>query len=68
MALAGISGVKATPKGLRHSFAVAALQGGVQINLVKKWLGHARLSTTEIYADAVGEEEQSIATRLWQTF
>jgi len=26
---------------------------------------HAQLSTTAIYADAVGEEEQSIAARMW---
>jgi hypothetical protein len=33
-------------------------------NLGQK-LGHAQLSTTVIYADAVGEEEQSIAARMW---
>ena len=34
-------------------------------SLVQKWLGHAQLSTTAIYADAVGEEEHSIASRMW---
>lgn len=68
MAAAYISGNCSTPKGLRHAFAVAALQSGVPINFVKKWLGHARLSTTEIYADAVGDEEQAIAKRFWKTF
>ena len=29
--------------------------------MVQKWLGHAQLTTTAIYANAVGEEEQSIA-------
>jgi integrase/recombinase XerD len=65
---AEISGHQATPKGLRHGFGVAVLQAGVPINLLKKWLGHSRLSTTEIYADAVGAEEQAIAGRFWQTF
>jgi site-specific recombinase XerD len=60
---ASISGRSATPKGLRHGFAVAVLQSGIPINLLKKWLGHSRLSTTEIYADAVGAEEQAIANR-----
>ena len=55
------------PKGLRHAFAISALQAGVPINFVRKWLGHARLSTTEIYADAVGEEEHAIAERFWGT-
>lgn len=68
MVIAQISGAQASPKGLRHAFAVAALQAGVPINFVKKWLGHARLSTTEIYADAVGQEEQTIASRFWKTF
>lgn len=68
MVAAAISGPQSSPKGLRHAFAVAALQAGVPLNLVKKWLGHSRLSTTAIYADAVGEEEQLLAKRLWGTF
>jgi len=65
---AGIVGPPATPKGLRHAFGVETLQSGVPINLVKKWLGHARLETTEVYTNAVGNEEQMIAKRFWQTF
>jgi len=65
---AEISGRQAVPKGLRHGFGVGVLQSGVPINLLKKWLGHSRLSTTEIYADAVGAEEQAIARRFWDTF
>lgn len=68
MTLAGVDGAPASPKGLRHAFGVGALQAGVPINLVRKWLGHSRLSTTEIYADAVGEEEQVIAARFWRAF
>jgi integrase len=68
MIAAEIVGPRATAKGLRHGFAVASLQSGVPINLVRKWLGHSRLSTTEIYADAVGEEEQAFAQRFWRTF
>ena len=66
MRAADIHGPQATPKGLRHGFAVAALDAGVPLNIVQKWLGHARLHTTAIYADAVGEEERSIAQRMWQ--
>ena len=50
---------------LRHGFGVAAVTAGVPLNLVQKWLGHAQLSTTAIYADAVGEEEHAIAVRMW---
>lgn len=65
MAQAGIGGIHATPKGLRHGFGVHAIQCGVPLNLVQKWLGHAQLSTTAIYADAVGPEEYAIAKRMW---
>jgi len=68
MATARLVGPQASPKGLRHGFAVTALQGGVPVTMVRRWLGHARLSTTEIYADAVGPEEQAIARLFWKTF
>ena len=63
MARATVRGPQASPKGLRHGFGVAAVTAGVPLNLVQKWLGHAQLSTTAIYADAVGEEEHAIAAR-----
>ena len=65
MARADIAGPQASPKGLRHGFGVACIEKGIQLNLVQRWLGHAQLSTTAIYADAVGEEERYIAARLW---
>lgn len=66
MAAAGIVGSHATPKGLRHGFAIAALEKSVPLHLVQKWLGHASLATTAIYGDAVGAEERKIASRLWR--
>ena len=65
--MAGISGPQASPKGLRHGFGVAAVQAGIPLNMVQKWLGHAQLSTTAIYADAVGAEEQVIVERMWSS-
>jgi integrase/recombinase XerD len=66
MRAAGIrGGPHATAKGFRHGFGVAAVQAGIPLNLVQRWLGHAQLSTTAIYADALGAEEQSIAARMW---
>ena len=55
----------ATPKGLRHGFGVEAVSKGIPLNMLQKWLGHAQLSTTAIYANAVGEEEKNIASRMW---
>src|SRR4051795_3716836 len=66
IAAAGIpDGPHACPKGLRHGFGVQAVSRGIALNMVQKWLGHAQLTTTAIYANAVGEEEQSIAARMW---
>jgi integrase len=66
MEAAGLSGPHASPKGLRHGFGVAAVAVGIPLSLVQKWLGHAQLSTTAIYADAVGAEEKDIARRMWR--
>ena len=52
-------------KGLRHGFAIHALSKGVPLNMVSKWMGHAKLETTAIYCNAVGEEQQTLAARMW---
>ena len=66
MADAGIGpGIHATPKGLRHGFGLHAIQSGVPLNLVQRWLGHARMETTAIYLQAMGIEERNIAARMW---
>lgn len=65
MAKAKIEGEHATSRGLRHGFAVAAVQNDVPLNIVQKWLGHAYLATTAIYANAMGEEERAFAKRIW---
>ncbi len=65
MAQAGIAGIHATPKGLRHGFAIHALECGIPLTMIQKWLGHAQLATTAIYANAVGPEERNIAAKMW---
>jgi integrase/recombinase XerD len=65
MEAAGLDGPQASPKGLRHGFGVTAVSTGIPLNLVQKWLGHAQLTTTAIYADAVGAEEKNIVGRMW---
>jgi len=65
MTEADITGIKASPKGLRHSHAIACISRNIPLTTVKKWLGHARLETTAIYVDALGEEERDLARRLW---
>ena len=39
---------------------------GIQLNIVQELLGHAQMTTTAIYAHAVGAERRSIVARLWE--
>ncbi len=65
MAEVGINGAMASPKGLRHGFAITCVSQDVPLTTIKKWLGHARLETTEIYLHASGDEERDLARRVW---
>ena len=65
MRAAGIEGPQACPRGLRHAYGVAAVQAGVPLTTLAAVLGHANLSTTAIYATAVGAEHRQLVSRLW---
>jgi integrase len=67
MAEADIPSFCAMPKALRHSFGVVGIsEARVPLNMMQKWLGHSRIETTAIYANAVGPEERAIARRMWR--
>jgi integrase len=62
---ANVTGVRACPKGLRHAFGTSAISC-VPLNIVSRWMGHSQLSTTAIYAAAIGPEEVALARRFWR--
>lgn len=59
---AGISRI--TPHTLRHSFALEMLGRGVELRTVQELLGHANISTTQIYNHLHQARESSIASVL----
>jgi site-specific recombinase XerD len=47
----GSSARRVTPHVFRHTTAVHLLEAGVDVNVIRAWLGHASLTTTNRYAE-----------------
>ena len=65
MRTAGIEGPQTCPRGLRHSYGVAAVAAGVPLATAAKVLGHASLTTAAIYTTAIGAEARELMSRVW---
>jgi len=62
---AGLEEVKTSAVTLRHSFAINALQKGVPITILKEFMGHYSIETTNIYTQFGSFEQKQFAMKMW---
>jgi site-specific recombinase XerD len=57
---------RVTPHVLRHSCAVALLQAGVDVTVIRDYLGHASIATTSRYISTNVEMKRDVLDAFWR--
>lgn len=65
MIKAAIFGIRATSRGLRHTFGVHCILKGVPEIRLQRYMGHSKLRSTAKYVQLVGMEDREILSRTW---
>lgn len=61
--MADLADKNITPHTLRHTTAMNLLDSGVELNLIRSWLGHVNINTTHAYVEANLEMKRKALAR-----
>jgi site-specific recombinase XerD len=65
-ALPHLRSIRVTPHVMRHSCAVALLQAGVDVSVIRDYLGHASVATTSRYITSNLRMKRDVLEAFWK--
>ena len=66
MAFTSIPSHLRTGRALRHALGAGSRMKGIDIEMIREWLGHTDIKTTAIYSTVVGQEARTLFSRVSQ--